>query len=264
MTVLGAIARPDVPPEQLREVAAAADESGLDELWLWEDSFWGGGISLSAAVLGMTQGLRVGVGLLPIPYRNVALCAMEISALDRAFPGRFLPGLGHGVQEWMGQSGVRAKSPITLMREYVTALRRLLAGEEVTVSGAYVNLDRVQLQFPTLSPVPLHVGAVGPRSLQVSGEVGDGTILVSDTALDDLPRIRGLVDDGRAEAGRTGAFEVTVFMSAAVGDPESTAASVRAWAAAGADRVVLEPAANEPDPAGFVAYAGREVRPLLD
>src|SRR5690606_38069685 len=105
--------------------------------------FWEGGISMSAAVLGMTQRLTVGIGLLPMPLRNVALAAMEIAAVDRLFPGRFVVGLGHGVQDWMAQAGVRAASPLTLAREYVAALRGLFAGREVTTAGDYVNLDRV-------------------------------------------------------------------------------------------------------------------------
>lgn len=263
MTIIGAIARPSLPPERLREVALAGEEAGLIELWVWEDSFWEGGISISAALLGMTQQLRVGVGLLPVPLRNVALAAMEIAAVDRMFPGRFVAGLGHGVQEWMGQAGCRAGSPMTLMREYIGALRPLLAGEEVTVSGDYVNLDRVRLVWPPSSPTQLHIGGVGPNSLRISGEVGDGTILVSDTKIDDLPRVLGLIDEGRGASGRPGKHLVTAFVSARASSGEETADVVRAWAAAGAHRVVLEPAADEPDPVGFVRFVAEGVQPLV-
>ena len=61
---------------------------------------------------------------------------MEIAAVERMFPGRLIPGVGHGVLSWMGQVGARVASPLTLMREYVTALRALLAGESVTTTGA--------------------------------------------------------------------------------------------------------------------------------
>ena len=61
---------------------------------------------------------RVGIGLMPAPLRNVATAAMEIATLERLFPGRFVPVVGHGVQDWMGQIGARAESPLTLLREY--------------------------------------------------------------------------------------------------------------------------------------------------
>ena len=44
MTTLGAVCLPQLPPEQLRNVAVAAQAAGLDELWLWEDCFWGGAV----------------------------------------------------------------------------------------------------------------------------------------------------------------------------------------------------------------------------
>jgi alkanesulfonate monooxygenase SsuD/methylene tetrahydromethanopterin reductase-like flavin-dependent oxidoreductase (luciferase family) len=262
MTILGAIARPHLPPELIREVALAGEDAGLTELWIWEDSYWEGGISMSTALLQATERLRVGVGLLPVPLRNVTLAAMEIATVDRLFPGRFIAGLGHGVQEWMGQSGVRAKSPMTFMREYIGALRPLLSGDEVTVSGEYVNLDRVRLVWPPASVTPLHIGGVRPNSLRVSGEVGDGTILVSDTRIDDLPRIIGLIEEGRAASGRLGEHEVTVFVASQVGDAQRIAEDVSAWGEAGAHRVVLEPAADEPDPIGFVRFVAQEIQPL--
>ena len=70
---------------------------------------------------------------------------MEIATLSRMFPGRFVPGIGHGVQEWMGQVGARVASPITLLREYTTAVRDLLHGRTVDVSGHYVHLGNVAL-----------------------------------------------------------------------------------------------------------------------
>src|SRR5690349_419057 len=103
MTTLGAISLPQNPPEKLRDIAVAADRAGLEELWLWEDCFLAGGVSASAAALAWTENLKVGIGIMPLPFRNVAACAMEIATLCRISGGRALPGIGHGVQEWMGQ-----------------------------------------------------------------------------------------------------------------------------------------------------------------
>ena len=151
---VGAVLRPQVAPERMIEVATAADAAGLGELWLWEDCFLEGGIAAAAALLAATERVRIGLGVLPFPLRNVALAAMEVSTLLRMFPDRLLPGFGHGVQAWMAQVGARPASPLTLEREYVTALRALLAGERVTVQGDYVRLDRPPRCRRSCSPRP--------------------------------------------------------------------------------------------------------------
>src|SRR3954469_11604072 len=143
MTSLGAVFRPQLPPERLRDVVRLADESGLEELRLWEDCFREGGGSTAAAALARSERVRIGVGLLPVPLRNVAVTAMEAASLHRMFPGRAVLAVGHGVQDWMGQVGARAESPLTLLREHLVALRALLGGERVSTRGRYVSLDDV-------------------------------------------------------------------------------------------------------------------------
>ena len=289
MTGLGAVFRPQLPPERLRDVARLADESGLEELWLWEDCFREGGISTAAAALAWTERLRVGVGLLPVPLRNVAITAMETAALHRMFPGRPVVAVGHGVQDWMGQVGARVESPVTLLREHLVALRSLLGGERVTTEGRYVRLDDVALDWPPAGPVPVLAGATGPRSLRLAGEAADGTILTASTTADGVRRARRLIDQGRESAGRTDPHQVVVYLLTATGpdaaarlraeladeglesvpdlgvagDAGAVAKAVQRLAEAGADRVILQPTGDEPDPEGFVRFAAQQVRPLV-
>ncbi|MFE0437592.1 LLM class flavin-dependent oxidoreductase [Streptomyces nigra] len=291
MTGLGAVFRPQLAPERLRSVARAADEAGLEELWLWEDCFREGGVSTAAAALAWTERVRVGVGLLPVPLRNVALTAMEAASLHRMFPGRPLLALGHGVQDWMGQVGARAESPVTLLREHLDALRALLRGERLTVEGRYVRLDDVALDWPPDGPVPVIAGVTGPRSLRLSGASADGTLLTASTPPDGVRRARQLVDEGRSAAGRTDAepHPIVVYLLAATGpdgpervraelaaegvasvpglgiagDAKAVAEAVRRYAEAGADTVVLQPTGDEPDPEGFVRFVAEEVRQLV-
>ncbi|GLP68098.1 oxidoreductase [Streptomyces sp. TUS-ST3] len=290
MTGLGAVFRPQLPPERLRALARLADESGLEELWLWEDCFREGGISTAAAALAWTERVRIGVGLLPVPLRNVAITAMEAATLHRMFPGRPVLGIGHGVQDWMGQVGARAESPLTLLREHLDALRALLRGERVTTRGRYVSLDDVALDWPPEGPVEVLTGATGPRTLRLAGGSADGTVLTAGTPPEGVRRARGLIEEGRREAGRTGEpHRVVVYLLTATGpdasarlraelteegladvpdlgvagDAEAVAKAVQRLADAGADTVVLQPTADEPDPEGFVRFTAREVRPLV-
>ena len=86
MVTLSAIFPPTQPPEQIRPVAAAAEAAGLAQLWVWEDCFKESGIATAAAMLATTSRLTVGIGLLPVPLRNVALTAMELATLAGCSP----------------------------------------------------------------------------------------------------------------------------------------------------------------------------------
>ncbi|MFF2184156.1 LLM class flavin-dependent oxidoreductase [Streptomyces sp. NPDC058155] len=288
MTVLGAVFRPQLPPERLRDIARTADDAGLDELWLWEDCFLESGIASASAALAWTERLRVGVGLLPVPLRNVALTAMEAATLHRLFPGRAILGVGHGVQDWMAQTGSRVESPVTLLREHLLALRALLAGERVTTDGRYVKLDAVALDWPpSTDPAPpaVFAGATGPRTMRLTGEAADGTILTGGTTPDEVRRSRQLIAEGRESAGRTGHHPVVVYLHTATGTggaerlraeldatglphgvagpAAAVAEAVQALVEAGADTVVLQPTPDEPDPEGFIRFTAAEVSPLV-
>lgn len=289
MTALGAIFRPQLPPERLRPVVEAAEAAGLEELWLWEDCFFEGGVTQLTAALSWTSRLRVGIGILPVSLRSVALTAMETATIERMFPGRMILGLGHGAQDWMAQAGVRPASPMTSLREHLTALRGLLAGETVTTDGRYVTLDQVALAWPPATAPQLYVGATRPRSLRLSGELADGTVLDAAHPPAAVRRARALIDEGRALAGRDDHHELVVFLNAATGpdaaqrlhrelvawglqdvpelgahgDAAAVARGVQALVEAGADRVILQHTADEPDLEGFVRFTANEVRPLV-
>lgn len=289
MTTLGAVFHPNNPPERLREAVRVAEDSGLDELWLWEDCFQEGGISSAAAALAWSDRLRVGVGVLPVPLRNVALTAMEIATLERLFPGRGIWGVGHGVQDWMGQVGARPASPMTLLREYLDALRGLLAGDRITVKGRYIQLDDVALDWPPATAPAILAAATGPRTLRLAGESADGVILTSSTPAPGIRTAVDIIQAARPESTAPQPYPVVVYLLATTGpdaearlladlraqdrdsieglgvagDAHTIADAVLRWSEAGATSVILQPAADDPDPAAFLRFVAEEVRPLV-
>jgi alkanesulfonate monooxygenase SsuD/methylene tetrahydromethanopterin reductase-like flavin-dependent oxidoreductase (luciferase family) len=177
MTPVGLVLGSALAPETLPRLARLAEELGYGELWFAEDYFFTGGISGAAAALAATERIPIGLGVVSAMVRHPALLAMEIATLDRTFPGRLHPGLGTGVPAWMRQMGVKPRSPLTALRESLTAVRRLLDGEEVSMDGRCFHLDRVKLTHPPAGRVPLYMGVLGPKMLQLSGEIADGNVL---------------------------------------------------------------------------------------
>jgi alkanesulfonate monooxygenase SsuD/methylene tetrahydromethanopterin reductase-like flavin-dependent oxidoreductase (luciferase family) len=280
-TSVGAMIRRDIPPSVVPEHARRIQE-GFDELWVVEDLPYAGGISQVSAVLDATTDVVVGHGIAPAPFRNPVALAMEWATLAELHPGRFAGGIGHGIQGWMGQIGGRVESPLTLLREHIDIVRRLLAGETVSIDGRYVQIDGVALEFPPRLPPMISAGVGGPRSLRLSGAVAQGTILAGIRGTAEILRAKGLISHGQAEAGVNGHHRLTVFAAFYVGrleelgEPGPDVADV--WAAiashadeaieqlqsvvdAGVDALVLVPIG--PDPAQQLKLAAAEIVPAL-
>ncbi|MFV0260752.1 MAG: LLM class flavin-dependent oxidoreductase [Acidimicrobiales bacterium] len=192
--------------------ARAAEASGFDELWVVEDCFFTAGPPLAAAALAATDRIRVGIGIIPSRTRHPALIAMEFATLAQLAPGRFLGGIGHGVPHWMRQLEVQPASPLTALRETLTAVRQLLAGETVTTHGRYVNLTEVRLDLELDQAPPVSAGVQQARSLELSGRYADGTILAELCNPAYLAWARGHI----AASGAGGSHRTTVFCSASV------------------------------------------------
>ena len=199
------------PAGAVADYARRVEAAGLDQLWLIEDCFYTAGISLAATALAATERIGVGLGIMPAVARAAPITAMEVATLAEIAPGRFFPGIGHGVQEWMAQMGVRPASPLAALEETISAVRRLLAGEEVTVAGRHVQLDRVRLEQPPTVVPPIVAGVQQTKSLAVAGRVADGVILVEGAG---PTYVRWALE----QAGNPAGFRVVTFTMMAVSD----------------------------------------------
>src|SRR4051812_17329919 len=132
---VGVMFRPNRPLGTLPATAIRAQELGFDELWLPEDCFAHGGFAAAATALAYTDSLSVGIGLLPVSVRNVAVAAMEIATLAELYPARVQVAFGHGVEAWMRQIGARPPERLKALREVVVATRALVRGETVSAAS---------------------------------------------------------------------------------------------------------------------------------
>lgn len=277
---LGVVWRPDCDPRTLAPFCERAERAGMGEVWLWEDCFLHGGIAQAAVALTATRSLVVGIGVLPAPLRSVVATALEIATLATLFPGRVHVGIGHGVQDWMRQSGVAVASPLTLLREYVTALRALLAGQTLSVTGRYLRLDGVRLDRVPETAVPVLIGGTGPKTLALAGEIADGVLLDCQHTVDGVEAALAHVTRGGADRD-TGSFRRVMYLACAPtpgdargvlidearrwhlppgsdttfgvgGSADAIRDGAAVYRAAGIDTLVLQPIGTAPDPMEFI------------
>jgi alkanesulfonate monooxygenase SsuD/methylene tetrahydromethanopterin reductase-like flavin-dependent oxidoreductase (luciferase family) len=268
-----------IPTEEVVSLAREVERHGLDSVWVCEDLGRNGGIAQAALCLGATERCQVGLGIMPAAVRNVAYLAMELASLCRAHPSRFLPGLGHGMPEWLEQVGARPASLLDYLDGTTVVVKRLLAGETVSFDSGGIELDSVTLGYPPPHVPPILWGVRGPKGVELAARVADGLILAEGSGPGYGRRSRRRVGEaativvfawlsiGRDASKAIGAIRPTVatalgqdFMRAQIGelgftepvdaaidelsvagDVETCAAAIKRLYAAGADSVVLQP-----------------------
>ena len=174
---VGIVAASSTPPELLADLALLAEDLGFGELWIPEDYWCLGSIASLTRMLSVTERIRIGTGVMSVLVRHPSVVAMEFGALERMFPGRVMAGLGLGVPEIVSVMGYRAASPIRTIRESVDILRTLLSGAEYTAEGTAFQARGIKLHHPPATVPPIYTGVLGPKMVQLSGEIADGTVV---------------------------------------------------------------------------------------
>jgi 5,10-methylenetetrahydromethanopterin reductase len=190
------------PPERIGEKARWLESLGYSHLMIPEDYFYVPALVASTLALSATESVPVGTSIVSGLVRSPAVLAMEIAGISRTFPGRFRPGIGLGLPGWLRQMGIMPDKPVAALRESVSSLRRLLAGETVSLDGKHLSLDAITLAHPATELVPITMGVSGPMLLSLSGELADGTLLAASAGAAYFRFAREQVEKGLRKAGR--------------------------------------------------------------
>src|SRR3954451_10503813 len=171
------------PAEQV-DLAVLADRLGLDSVWVAEA--WGqDAVSVLGLLAGKTDRIGLGSGLMQIPARKPTATAMAAATLDVLSEGRFRLGLGlSGPQVSEGWYGVPFTRNLARTRDYVDVVRRTLAREKILMDldGATdpahpptgLGKPLKLLTKPVQDPLPIYLGAIGPRAVKQAGALADG------------------------------------------------------------------------------------------
>lgn len=199
---IGLLVGSTTPPEDIARIAREVEQGGFGQLWIPEDYFFLGGIAAAGIALGATERIPVGLSVVSSMVRHPALLAMEIATLSRAFPGRFLPGIGHGVPAWTAQMGLTIRSPMTALRENLVHVAALLAGEKVNHTGGVHDFNEVVLTHPSTESVPIYTGVLGDKGIGLTGEIAEGLVVSALAPVEYVAATRAKLDAAAADAGR--------------------------------------------------------------
>ncbi len=191
------------------EYVKAADRQGVDAAWSAEA--WGmEAVSSLGYLAAVTENIKLGSGIMQISARTPAMTAMTALSLGQISGDRFLLGLGvSGPQVVEGLHGEAFAHPLGRLREYIEIVRLGLDGERIVYDGKHYVLPRpggegkaLKTSIPPKPDLPIYLATLGPKSLELTGELADGWLGTSfipehgDVLLDPIRA-------GAAKAGRT-------------------------------------------------------------
>jgi len=226
--------------DQTIDQAVYADEHGFDAVWVAEGRLARDGIVPAAVIASRTSRVKIGTGVVNNKTRNVGLMAVTFKTLDELAPGRAILGIGAWWEPLASMLGAPLERPLASMREYITVLQTFFRNEVVEFDGEFVTVHGARFDSmyrPNVAvDVPIYVGAVGHRMLELSGEIADGVHLDFLLPTDYLVEARAAIDRGLTKrtlpfAGGLDGFDVTQIVSCSVddGDPQEAIDACKAF-----------------------------------
>jgi F420-dependent oxidoreductase-like protein len=223
-------------------LAQEADRLGYAAVWAAE-AYGSDAATVLAWVAAQTDRIDVGSAVFQIPARSPAMTAMTAATLDMLSGGRFRLGLGvSGPQVSEGWHGVRFDKPLARTREYVEIVQLALRRERLAYDGQHWTLPlpdgpgkalRLTVH-PVRDRIPIYLAAVGPRNLELTGEIADGWLAIF-YAPEFAPDLLESIRSGRERSGRgseLAEFDVVPTVPVVPGtDVEECAAPIRNYAA---------------------------------
>jgi alkanesulfonate monooxygenase SsuD/methylene tetrahydromethanopterin reductase-like flavin-dependent oxidoreductase (luciferase family) len=207
----------NVTPQQVYAEALdqieRADELGLHQVWLTEHHFMDDGYCPSpmiaaAAIAGRTKQIRIGQGVVLLPFYGHPLrLAEDTAVLDLASGGRFELGVGRGYREHEFDGfGVNIKHRKGMTEEGLEILRRAWSGERFSYSGKYYQVNNAKLSpLPVQRPPPVWLGAATAKVRREVAEAGHPLLIslitdVEETKLEFSDHTNALIACGRNPA----------------------------------------------------------------
>jgi F420-dependent oxidoreductase-like protein len=174
--------------DEALEIVRAAENAGYDSVWVAE-SYGSDVVSVLAWLAPQTETINLGAAIMQVPARPPAAAAMAGATIDALSNGRFLFGFGpSGPQVSEGWYGIDYAKPWGRTREYVEVVREIIRREgPVEHHGEHYDLPMrdgssgqakaLKLNFhPVRNEIPVFLGAIGRKSVELAAEVADGWI----------------------------------------------------------------------------------------
>ncbi|MEY2959001.1 MAG: hypothetical protein RLZZ01_1569 [Actinomycetota bacterium] len=162
------------------DVAFVRDCERVGATSVWVPEAWGyDALTPLAHLAAVTDTIRLATGIVQVGARTPAMLAMQAMSVQQLSGGRLVLGLGSsGPRIMEAWHGVPFRKPVETMRETIEIVRRIAAGERLEHHGAIYDFPPtgkgIRSMAPAVPSIPMVIAALGPRNLELTGEVADG------------------------------------------------------------------------------------------
>jgi limonene 1,2-monooxygenase len=186
---------PTLAIERDMELVQHLDRLAYHEAWIGEHHSGGFEIIASpemfiAAAAERTRHIRLGTGVVSLPYHNPFMLASRMTQLDHMTRGRAMFGVGPGaLVHDAAKIGIKAADQRGRMNESLDVIMELMAGKSVTCKTEWFDLNAAQLQLPSYSQPGMEMAvacARSPAGALASGRHGIGMLSIGGTSDDAL------------------------------------------------------------------------------
>lgn len=192
---------PGMAVREVVDLGVLVEEAGFDRLGISCVALWPDTYQLQALIAAATRRVHIGA-MVTNPYtRHPGVHAAALATLQDVSAGRAFCGLGVGAG--LEPFGIDYPRPVRALRESVTAIRELLAGQRVTRRGDTASFDDAALLRPPQWPVPIAIGTRSPQVMRLAGELADVALVGARCLTPALAAdYRGWLAEGALRAGR--------------------------------------------------------------
>jgi 5,10-methylenetetrahydromethanopterin reductase len=198
---LGVLLNAEYSAQELIRLGVLAEQLGYSSFWYTDVRMLRECYIGLASVAMHTKRIRIATGVTDPYSRHPAITAASIATLDELSGGRAILGLGLGGAGFR-ELGIAKTLPVAAMREAIEVICGLLRGEEVSLAGKVISLDRGRLQFPSRASVPIYIATQGAQISRLAGALADGVLIANIVSPAALDFYLGQIATGAAQVGR--------------------------------------------------------------
>jgi len=224
--------------------AIQAEKIGFDYLWI-TDHFNNRNVYVSLAIVSAyTEKIKFGPGVTNPYMIHPVVTAQAVATLSEIAPGRVVCGLGVGDKTTLQMVNLNQERPLRTIKECANIIREVTSGKNVDMKGEIFQLTGVNLNFRATNPIPIFIGAQGPKMLALAAEVGDGILINASNHRDVELAMKFIKEGAQRSEKKMSSLTISAYTSFSIASSYEKALKaaipVVAYIVAGSPEPVLE------------------------